>query len=132
MQWKVKGKNPIRIKSCNPSQNFWEFSEKFYNSSFPENCPYSELFWTVFSRIRTRITQNMDSFHAVGISAIFIIRISVLQLHRYFYVQQRHSVVLVCYYQWQLFFEFGLFYVHWACDVCSLTDEIDCSHTTKE
>ena len=48
-----------------------------------EKCPYSELFWSAFSRIRTecgglslriqsecgkmrtRITSNMDTFHAV-------------------------------------------------------------------
>ena len=31
---KLKGKNLIRIKSCNPSQDFQQFSEKFYNSDF--------------------------------------------------------------------------------------------------
>ena len=37
-----------------------------------KKCPYSELFWSVFSRIRTenekireRITPNTDSFYAV-------------------------------------------------------------------
>ena len=44
-------------------------------------CPYSELFWSVFFRIRTeyavriqentiRITPNMDTFHAVSRSKI--------------------------------------------------------------
>ena len=27
-----------------------------------EKCPYSELFWSAFSRIRTRITPNTDNF----------------------------------------------------------------------
>ena len=51
------------------------------NSSYPlrKKCPYSELFWPVFSRtwtvslciqyecggIRTRITANTETFHAV-------------------------------------------------------------------
>ena len=30
-----------------------------------EKCPYSELFWSVFSRIRTRITPNKDTIQAV-------------------------------------------------------------------
>ena len=30
-----------------------------------KKCPYSELFWSTFSRIRTRITLNMDTFHVV-------------------------------------------------------------------
>ena len=30
-----------------------------------EKCPYSELFWSAFSRIRTRITPNNDTFYAV-------------------------------------------------------------------
>ena len=36
--------------------------------SLREKCPYSELFWSVFSRIpkmRTRITPNTDTFYAV-------------------------------------------------------------------
>ena len=42
------------------------------NHSLREKCPYSELFWSVFSRIRTkygkirtRITPNTDTFYAV-------------------------------------------------------------------
>ena len=31
-------------------------------------CPYSELFWSVFSRIRTRIIPNRDTFYAVPYS----------------------------------------------------------------
>ena len=30
-----------------------------------KNCPYSELFWSAFSRIRTRISPNTDTFHSV-------------------------------------------------------------------
>ena len=39
---------------------------------YEKNCPYSELFWSAFSRIqsecgemRTKITANTDTFHAV-------------------------------------------------------------------
>ena len=38
---------------------------KGQNLSLPKKSPYSELFWAAFSRIRTRMTPNMDSFHAV-------------------------------------------------------------------
>ena len=31
-----------------------------------EKCPYSELFWSVFPRIRTRITPNTNTFYAVS------------------------------------------------------------------
>ena len=30
-----------------------------------EKCPYSEFFWSVFSRIRTKKTPNTDIFNAV-------------------------------------------------------------------
>ena len=43
-----------------------------------EKCPYSELFWSIFSRIRTEygktltiITQNVDTFYAVLIEKGF-------------------------------------------------------------
>ena len=52
-----------------------------------EKCPYSELFWSAFSRIRseygeilrssafshirTRITPNTDTFHAVTYSSVY-------------------------------------------------------------
>ena len=46
-----------------------------HNDSLPEKCPYSELFWSAFSRIqsecremRTRITPNTDTFYAVILS----------------------------------------------------------------
>ena len=59
--------------------------------SLLKKCPYSELFWSVFSRIRTeysqiqsmfpykskcekirtRITPNMDTFHAVNMENCF-------------------------------------------------------------
>ena len=33
--------------------------------SLRENCFYSEFFWSLFCRIRTRKTPNRDTFHAV-------------------------------------------------------------------
>ena len=60
----------------------------FINPSLHEKCPYSELFWSAFSRIpteyweilriqsecgkmQTRITSNTDTFHTVLISWCF-------------------------------------------------------------
>ena len=50
-------------------------SLKIYEKILREKCPYSEFFWSLFSRIRTEYreifhisdqkTPNMDSFHAV-------------------------------------------------------------------
>ena len=44
---------------------------KFRKCSLREKCPYSELFWPVFShiqsecgKVRTRIAPNKDTFHA--------------------------------------------------------------------
>ena len=31
-------------------------------------CPYSGLFWSAFSRIRTRITPKTDTFYAVNLT----------------------------------------------------------------
>ena len=46
--------------------------EKYLNRTLPEKCPYSELFWSVFSRIRTEygppLIPNTYSFYAVGVS----------------------------------------------------------------
>ena len=36
-----------------------------------KKCPYLELFWTVISRIRTRITPNTDTFRAVEATTCF-------------------------------------------------------------
>ena len=40
----------------------------FYDQCFSrrKKCLYSELFWSVFSRIRTRTTPNTDTFYAVA------------------------------------------------------------------
>ena len=46
-------------------------NKKLRRSSLCKKCPYSELFWSVFSRIRTRITPNTDIFHALVISHKF-------------------------------------------------------------
>ena len=35
------------------------------NHRLRKNCLYSELFWSAFPRIRTRITPNTDTFHLV-------------------------------------------------------------------
>ena len=34
-------------------------------SSLRKNCPYSELFWSEYGKIRNRITPNTDTFHVV-------------------------------------------------------------------
>ena len=41
------------------------FTKKYHSPTLRKKCPYSELFWSVFSRIRTRITLNTETFCAV-------------------------------------------------------------------
>ena len=42
------------------------FNNTSYTSiSMRKKCPYSELLWSAFARIRTRITPNTDIFHVV-------------------------------------------------------------------
>ena len=67
--------------------------------SLRKNCPYSELFWPVFShiqteygysvflciqsecgKIRTRITPNKDTFHAVNATFTVLLRIILGQV----------------------------------------------------
>ena len=36
-----------------------------YINTLRVKCPYSKLFWSVFSSIRIRITANTDTFYAV-------------------------------------------------------------------
>ena len=47
-------------------------AEENLTQSLRKKCPYSELFWSVFSRIRTRITPNTDTFHAANVTDIII------------------------------------------------------------
>ena len=53
-------------------QSTTETTEKCVKSALRKKCPYSDLFWSTFSRIqsewgkmRTRITPNTDAFYAV-------------------------------------------------------------------
>ena len=48
-------------------------------SPLHKKCQYSELFWSLFSRIRTRTTPNTDTFYEV-----LICRISKSAVHRSF------------------------------------------------
>ena len=48
----------------------WDVTQNLYFSIHQplhcvKKCPYSELFWSAFSWIWTRITRNTDIFHAV-------------------------------------------------------------------
>ena len=61
-------------------------------TSLRQKCPYSELFWSVFSCIRTeygkiltRITPNTDNFHAVWhLSELLLMRLSSNNLGKSF------------------------------------------------
>ena len=44
---------------------FLFFRNKYWDS-LRKKCPYSELFWSLFSRIRTKITPNTDTFHPMA------------------------------------------------------------------
>ena len=60
-----------------------------------EKCPYSELFWSVLFRIRTRITPNMDTFCAMSIweysNRLWLETLKMLQLFKNGLVQRRSS-----------------------------------------
>ena len=90
-------------------QNFLKLSKKEYL----QGAASGVNIW-----IRTIIFTAKILQTTTGISVIFIIRINVLQFHIFW--QQKHSVISVCHCQWQQFFEFGLFYVHWDYDVITL------------
>ena len=44
---------------------FVEIGVKSQHSTLRKKCPHSELFWSECGKMRTRITPNMDTFHAV-------------------------------------------------------------------
>ena len=44
---------------------FVEIGVKSQHSTLRKKCPHSELFWSEYGKMRTRITPNMDTFHAV-------------------------------------------------------------------
>ena len=63
------GYNRVVVESCTIRLLIWK---KQQQCSLRKKCPYLELFWSAFSRIRTeygkmwtRITLNTDTFHAV-------------------------------------------------------------------
>ena len=51
-----------------------------------EKCPYSELFWSVLFRIRTRITPNVDTFYTMSIweysNRLWLETLKMLQLSK--------------------------------------------------
>ena len=93
-------------------QNFLKLFKKLYL----QGAASGVNIWIITIILTAKIVQT-----TTGISVIFIIRINVLQ----------NSVVSVCHCQWQQFFEFGLFHVHWDYNVCLFTEAIDYSHTTE-
>ena len=51
-----------------PELEAWNHSSKTkkkLSNALREKCPYSEFFWSVFPRIRTRKTRTTGTFHAV-------------------------------------------------------------------
>ena len=61
----------VEAKKNRGKINIYLFAEycirNFTRFSLHRKCPYSALFWSVFSHIWTRITPNMDVFHTVSI-----------------------------------------------------------------
>ena len=47
---------------------FVEIGVKSQHSTLRKKCPHSELFWSECGKMRTRITPNMDTFHAVHLT----------------------------------------------------------------
>ena len=63
----MKGFLENAVPSAMQKVDYMYFLEAYENSestwsTLRKKCPYSELFWSVFFRIRTRITWNTDSF----------------------------------------------------------------------
>ena len=64
------------------------FKHDYHFCSLSKTCPYSELLWSVFSRIqsecgkmRTRITPKVDTFHGVVDTELsFILRRCTIKL----------------------------------------------------
>ena len=68
--------------------------------SLRKKCPYSELFWSIFSRIRSRITPNMDTFHAVSL------------------LEPGNLDVLICVFDYIYGLSFGILPLLWFCSLC--------------
>ena len=60
--------------------------------SCDQKCPYSEQFWSTFSRIWTRITPNTDTFYAVDTKLVLILNSS---RHYLVMIRSRNSPKLV-------------------------------------
>ena len=49
---------------------FQKVALKSTKETLRKKYPYSKLFWSAFSRIRTRISPNTDTFHAVRMKGV--------------------------------------------------------------
>ena len=58
---------PFLTNSSQHLRSFNPITSYKYNIILRNRCPYSELFWSSFSRIRTRITPKTDTFYAVSV-----------------------------------------------------------------
>ena len=63
--------NKCKLIGGNASNNLKKTKKNKLTTSLLEKCPYSELFWSSFSSIRTRITPNKDTFYAVLFVRLF-------------------------------------------------------------
>ena len=60
------------------------FTERHANIALPKRCPYSEFFWSIFSRIRTRKNPNTSIFHTVLITRANALILQLTLLHMEF------------------------------------------------
>ena len=69
----LKNKNPLNMKSYDFQNNIdSKYSDILIGQALRKKCPYSELFWSVFSRFRTeyggiRIIEHFS--HSEGLEA---------------------------------------------------------------
>ena len=62
VKWNMKR---LSWKHCKSVTHFRRMDSKKW---LRKKCPYFELLWSSFSRIRTRIAPNTDTFHAVKVA----------------------------------------------------------------
>ena len=62
----------LRVLAIVPDHIIMKYGQTFDTGwALREKCLYSEFFWSIFSRIRTRKTPNTDTFHAMWDSLLF-------------------------------------------------------------
>ena len=84
---------------------FVEIGVKSQHSTLRKKCPHSELFWSECGKMRTRITPNIDTYHAVYTAILTEIHYKTwaLAMLEWWYAFIFHFTSYICKFRYYMF-----------------------------